>query len=121
MDVFGTFAVNDTFFDPIVVVPLFVVQVIVTVPDVAFGIWFAMLVGTVHEYDVVLVFSVAILPDAVPMEYVRTCENDVDALPETEIVTAEPMLTDVAESVGVVARGIVAQVNDPVPLIDPGV
>ena len=118
---FGTFTVNETFFEPIVVEPLFVVQVIETVPLVAFGIWFATVAGTVHEYDVVLVFSVAILPDAAPMEYVRTWENDDDARPETEIVTAEPMFTEDADSVGVVALGIVEQVNDPVPLNDPGV
>lgn len=36
-------------------------------------------------------------------------------------MTEEPILTEDAESVGVVALGIVAQVNDPVPLNEPGV
>ena len=64
---FGTVIVRETDFAPMVVEPLLVVQVMETVPLVAFGIWFAMLAGTVHEYDVVDVFSVAIVPDADPI------------------------------------------------------
>jgi hypothetical protein len=49
----GTFAVSSTVLVPIVVLPFFVMQRMVTVPLVALGMLFARLSGTVQDLEVV--------------------------------------------------------------------
>ena len=77
---------------------------IVQVPDVPFGIWLARLKGTVHAFDVPK--SLPIVPVAFPNLYVKVWSKLLDAL-GIEIVISEPISTDDADTVGVVALGIV--------------
>ena len=100
----GTLAVKDTVLVPINVLPLYVLQVIVHVPDVPFGIWLAKLKGTVHALDVPK--SLPIVPVAEPNLYVKVWSNELDAL-GILIVIESPMFTLDADTVGVVALGIV--------------
>ena len=77
---------------------------IVQVPDVPLGIWLANDNGTSHTFDVPR--SLPIVPVAFPNLYVKVWSKLLDAL-GIEIVMSEPMFTLVAETVGVVALGIV--------------
>ena len=63
---------------PIRVFPLYVLQVIVTLPLVLFGIWFASVRAGVQLTDVLLVF-VAIVPVALPKVYVSVWVKLLDA------------------------------------------
>jgi hypothetical protein len=65
----GTLAVKETVLVPISVLPLYVLHVMVHVPDVAFGIWLANDIGTVHALDVPR--SLPIVPVALPNLYVN--------------------------------------------------
>ena len=76
----------------------------VQVPDVPFGIWLANDKGTVHTFDVAK--SLPIVPVAFPNLYVKVWSKLLDAL-DIEIVISEPIFTLVADTVGVVALGIV--------------
>ena len=76
----------------------------VQVPDVPLGIWLANDKGTSHTFDVPR--SLPIVPVAFPNLYVKVWSNELDAL-GILIVIALPMFTLVAETVGVVALGIV--------------
>jgi hypothetical protein len=104
----GTFAVSRTVLVPTVVPPFFVIQRTVTVPLVAFGMLVARS-GTVQLRDVPT--PVAIDCQALPANlYARSCVNDELALGRF-IVTALPMFTLDALSVGCVALGIVFNVT----------
>ena len=100
----GTFTVKETVLVPINVLPLYVLQVMVQVPDVPFGISFANDNGTVQAFDVPR--SLPIVPVASPNLYVKVWSKLLDAL-GILIVTEAPISTLDAESVGVVALGIV--------------
>ena len=63
---------------PISVLPLYVLHVIVTVPLVLFGIWFASVREGVQLTEVLLVF-VAIVPVALPKVYVSVWVKLLDA------------------------------------------
>lgn len=65
----GTFAVKETVLVPISVLPLYVLQVIVQVPDVPFGICEAKESGTVHAFEVPR--SLPMVPVALPNLYVK--------------------------------------------------
>ena len=65
-------------------------------PEVALGIWLASDNDGVHDTFVAVVF-VAIVPVAVPKEYVRVCVKEELAL-EMEIVEAAPISTEVADT-----------------------
>ena len=65
----GTLAVKETVLVPIRVLPLYVLHVMVQVPDVPFGIWLAKDKGTVHSLDVSS--SLPIVPVALPNLYVK--------------------------------------------------
>jgi hypothetical protein len=101
--------VTFTVFDPMSVAPEYVSQVITHTPDVADGIWFSSDNGTDHEWDVAT--PVAIVPVAPRKEYFSVCVNDPDAR-GVLIVTDEPASTDPADTVGVVALGIVGSVTE---------
>jgi hypothetical protein len=104
----GTFAVSSTVFVPTVVLPLFVMQRIVTVPLVAFGILDARS-GTVHEYEVPT--PVAMLVQEPPANaYARSCVKELLAL-GVFIVTLLPMFTLELLTAGCVALGIVFSVT----------
>jgi hypothetical protein len=94
------------------VLPEYVLQVIVQVPDVALGIAFARSYGTVQDFDVPSPLPIVPLTD--PIEYVRVCVNALDAL-GIFMVIEFPILTLEAERVGVVALGVVrrSMLNDP--------
>jgi hypothetical protein len=94
-------------FEPILVLPLYVVQVIVQVPVVDFGIWFARVSGGVQETDVLVVF-VTIVPFALPKVYDSVWVKEDDAL-VTVMVLAVPRFTDFAETED--ALGIVFSVT----------
>ena len=100
----GTLAVKETVLVPINVLPLYVLQVMVQVPDVPLGTWLANDKGTVQDVDVPR--SLPIVPVALPNLYVKVWSNELDAL-GILIVIALPLFTLVAETVGVVALGIV--------------
>ena len=100
----GTLAVKETVLVPINVLPLYVLQVMVQVPDVPLGTWLANDKGTVQDVDVPR--SLPIVPVALPNLYVKVWSNELDAL-GILIVIALPMFTLVDETVGVVALGIV--------------
>ena len=100
----GTLAVKETVLVPINVLPVYVLQVMVQVPDVPLGIWLANDKGTSHTFDVPR--SLPIVPVAFPNLYVKVWSKLLEAL-GIEIVISEPMFTLVAETVGVVALGIV--------------
>ena len=100
----GTFAVKETVLVPISVLPLYVLQVMVQVPDVPFGTRLARLKGTVHAFDVPR--SLPMVPVALPNLYVKVWSKLLEALAML-IVTDAPMFTLEADTVGVVALGIV--------------
>ena len=102
----GTMAVNETVLVPINVLPLYVWHVIVQVPDVAEGTWLAKDNGTVQAADVPS--PDPMVPVALPNLYVSVCVKLLDAL-GILIVMDEPIFTEDAESVGVVALGIVVR------------
>ena len=97
---------KETVLVPINVLPLYVLQVMVQVPDVPLGTWLANDKGTVQDVDVAR--SLPIVPVAFPNLYVKVWSNELDAL-GILIVIALPMFTLVAETVGVVALGIVVK------------
>lgn len=100
----GTLAVSKTVLVPTLVLPLFVMQRIVTVPLVAFGMLEARS-GTVQLCDVPT--PVAMLFQSLPANlYAKSCVKDELAL-GVLIVTALPMFTLEALTVGCVALGIV--------------
>ena len=76
----------------------------VHVPEVPFGISLASDKGTVHA--LLVPRSVPIVPVASPNLYVKVWSKLLDAL-GILIVMLEPIFTDDAETVGVVALGIV--------------
>jgi len=76
----------------------------VQVPDVPFGIWLARLKGTVHALDVPS--SLPMVPVALPNLYVKVCSKLLEAL-GIFIVMLAPMFTEDADTVGVVALGMV--------------
>ena len=88
----------------------------------ALGIEFPKLVGGVNVTDVVPVEvkplpidNPVVFPVVPPKAYVSLCLNELLAGAKL-IVTALPIVTDVALNVGVVARGIAFKVNDPLPV-----
>ncbi len=97
---------KETVLVPINVLPLYVLQVMVQVPDVPFGTWLANDKGTSHAFDVPS--SLPIVPVALPNLYVKVWSNELDAL-GILIVMDAPMFTLDADSVGVVALGIVVK------------
>ena len=76
----------------------------VHVPEVAFGISLASDKGTVHS--LLVARSVPIVPVLSPNLYVKVWSKLLDAL-GILIVISEPIFTDVADTFGVVALGIV--------------
>jgi hypothetical protein len=98
--------VNETVFVPISVLPLYVLQVIVQLPEVPFGIWLASESGTVQAFDVPR--SLPIVPVALPNLYVNVWSKLPEAL-AILIVTLSPIFTELADTVGVVALGIVVK------------
>ena len=101
----GTVKVKVHVLEPIFVEPLYVSQVMVQVPDTAFGIWFASVRAGVHETDVDVVFE-TIVPVVLPKEYVKVCVNDDDAL-VIVIVEAEfkfVLVADTVDALGIVSR-----------------
>ena len=76
----------------------------VHVPEVPFGICEAKDKGTVHA--LLVPRSLPIVPVALPNLYVKVWSKLLDAL-GMFIVMLEPIFTDDAETVGVVALGIV--------------
>ena len=82
------------------------------VPVVLLGICDAREVGGVHDTDVALVF-VAIVPLALPKEYVRVCVNEEEAR-EILIVPAEPISVAGMEMLDV--RGMVCRATVWLPL-----
>ena len=95
---------KETVLVPISVLPLYVLQVMVQVPDVPFGICEANDKGTVHALDVPS--SLPMVPVALPNLYVKVCSKLPEAL-GIFIVMLAPIFTELAETVGVVALGIV--------------
>jgi hypothetical protein len=73
----------------------------VQVPVVALGIWLARDNAGVHDTEVEVVF-VAIVPDVEPKVYVSVCVNEDDARVMV-IVDADPILTEVADTVDALA------------------
>jgi hypothetical protein len=115
--VLGTLAVRSTVFVPTVAVPFFVMQRMVTVPLVAFGMLSASVSGIVHECDVLT--PVAMLMYEPPAKaYARSCVKDALAL-GVLMVTAAPMSALEALRVGVVALGMVFNVPVPLPVLVP--
>jgi hypothetical protein len=115
--VVGTFTVNSAVFSPTTAVPFLVTHLMVTVPFIALGILFARLMGTVQVVDVATpLWIVTYEPPA--KAYERSWVKLVLAL-GVLIVTAVPMSTLVALSVGVVALGMVFSVPVPLPLLVP--
>jgi hypothetical protein len=102
----GTLTVKETVFVPISVLPLYVLQVIVQLPEVPFGIWLASESGTVQAFDVPR--SLPIVPVALPNLYVKVWSKLPEAL-AILIVTLSPIFTELADTVGVVALGIVVK------------
>jgi len=100
----GTLAVKETVLVPISVLPLYVLQVMVQVPDVPLGICEAKDKGTVQVFDVLR--SLPMVPVALPNLYVKVWSKLLDAL-GIEIVISAPIFTEDADNVGVVALGIV--------------
>ena len=75
----GTVNFKVQLFVPTFVEPLYVLHVIVQVPDIAFGICDAKDSGGFHEIEVEVVL-LTIVPLALPNEYVNVCVKDEDAL-----------------------------------------
>ena len=89
---------------------------IVAVPLMAFGICAASVIAGVHAALVPRLLP--IVPLVPPKENDSLCVNELEAR-DIVIVTAVPMSTLDAESVGVVARGIVVNVPLPLPVTVP--
>ena len=89
---------------------------ILIVPLIELGIWFAKSSGTAHVYDVPT--PVAIVLDASPKEYSSACVKLLAAL-GVFIVTELPKSIDDDDNVGCVARGIVTPINVPLMLALP--
>ena len=119
----GTFNVMFTDFVPIVVEPCFVTHTIAAEIVREFRIEYASESGGVQEIVCGFAFAamVPMLIDPPLTVALMTCEKLDDARPDTETVTLDPRFTVDADTVGVVARGIVAHTKEPDPLIGPGV
>ena len=79
-------------------------------PDAAVVTAFTKSSGTVHA--LLVPRPVPIVPVRLPKEYDRVCVKSEEAL-DIEIVMLLPMSTELAESVGCVARGIVLNTASP--------
>ena len=85
----GTESDADTVVLPTKLEPLYVEQVTVQVPDAEFGIWLARDTGGV-QLTLVADVLLAIVPEALPKEYVRVCVKELAAL-EIDIEVALPI------------------------------
>lgn len=94
---------------PISVLPLYVLHVIVTVPLVLFGIWFASVREGVQLTEVLLVF-VAIVPVALPKVYVSVWVKLLDARLMLIVPVLPRFVADMLQEdfLGIVYRATVA-------------
>jgi hypothetical protein len=94
---------------PIRVFPLYVLQVIVTLPLVLFGIWFASVREGVQLTEVLLVF-VAIVPVALPKVYVSVWVKLLDARLMLIVPVLPRFVADMLQEdfLGIVYRATVA-------------